>query len=355
MSDLALTLKERLERRAAMALPLLPPEVQVRLSGMPPLRVDGLTLEPELQLLLTTRLRLGARRFMDLAPVDARRRARREALVHAGPVDDVEVRTRVVPGAEGLLAARHYVPERGDGAPLLVFFHGGGFVVGDLDTHDAACRLLCSRAGVHVLAVDYRLAPEWPFPAAVEDARAVFAWAAQHAAGLGADPERVAIGGDSAGGNLAAVTSQEAVRARAPAPVLQLLIYPPVDRTITYPSLVMFDQPLFLVTRDEMAWFHTTYLGPSRVHSADPRVSPLCSPDLSGLPPALVYTAGFDPLRDEGEAYAAALRAAGGDVALRRFGSLPHGFANLAGVSPACRGALQAIAHELGQKLGSLP
>lgn len=354
MVDVAFSFLERIERQAAMALPLLPPNVQVKLSGQPPLRVDGLTLEPELQLLLTTRVRLGLRRVTEIEPAEARRRARREALVHAGPVEEVEVRPRVVPGAAGLLAARHYLPDRAAGAPLLVFFHGGGFVVGDLDTHDAACRLLCRRAGVHVLSVDYRLAPEWPFPAAVEDALASFSWAAAHATGLGADPSRVAIGGDSAGGNLSAVVSQELTSQGRPAPVLQLLIYPPADRTIVRPSHALFPHG-FLVSRDEMEWFHATYLGREVVHPADPRISPLCNPDLSGLPPAILYTAGFDPLRDEAEAYADAMREAGVEVTSRRFGSLVHGFLNLAGVSPACRAAMLDVAYTLGEKLGSRP
>jgi acetyl esterase len=276
-------------------------------------------------------------------PEQARRRARRDAVAYAGrhvpvaAVSDLEI-----PAPDGPLTARHYVPEEDGGPhPLLVYFHGGGFVIGDLDVYDQACRMLCRHAGVHVLSVDYRLAPEHPFPAAVDDAAAAFDWAHAHAAELGADPERVAIGGDSAGGNLAAVTARETDTK----PYAQLLIYPAVDTNDrTHPSHDLFADGFFL-TREDREWFHEHYLG-TEPHD-DPRARPLGDHDLDGLPPAVIVTAAFDPLRDEGEGYAAALREAGVPVVLRRFDGLIHGFINMTGVSRASRDALIEVAGAL--------
>jgi acetyl esterase len=281
-------------------------------------------------------------------PEQARRQARREALAYSGPRIDVgTVADLEIPSPDGPLPARHYAPDEPGGPhPLLVYFHGGGFVVGDLDVYDQTCRLLCRHAGVHVLSVDYRLAPEHPFPAAVDDAAAAFDWAHAHAAALGADPGRVAIGGDSAGGNLAAVTAREADTR----PFAQLLIYPAVEMTDrVHPSHDLFAEGFFL-TRADREWFHEHYLGAAAPD--DPRAQPLGDHDLAGLPPAVVVTAAFDPLRDEGEAYAAALRDAGVPVVLRRFAGLIHGFINMTGVSRASRdatieiaGALRALVH----------
>ncbi|QRN96930.1 alpha/beta hydrolase [Archangium violaceum] len=345
MAENTLSLKERVEHRVARTLLRLPHHLQRFLSGTPPVERNGLTLHPELQLLLALRKRMGAVDVSTLPPAEARRRMRREALVHAGePIEVGAVRELVLDVAHGPLKARHYAPV--DGAarrPMLVFLHGGGFVLGDLDTHDSACRLLCRHAGLHVLSIDYRLAPEHPFPAALEDVTAAFAWACAHAGELGADPARVAVGGDSAGGNLAAVVSQLAVRDGTPRPALQFLLYPAVDRTVDRESLEHFAEGFFL-TRADVAWYQMHYMGAFRSEGPDPRLSPLVCRDLSGLPPALVVTAGFDPLRDEGEAYARALQAAGTPARLRRFDSLIHGFANMTGVSQACRDAVVEIA-----------
>ncbi len=356
MSDRALTFLERLEHRVARALLRLPPALLVRLSGKPQVVGDGLTLHPEIQLLLTLRERLGAAALSSLTPQEGRRRLRREAQVHAGKQVEVRaVRDLVLDTAHGPLKARHYAPmESSERRPLLVFLHGGGFVLGDLETHDPACRLLCRHAEVHVLAVDYRLAPEHPFPAALEDASAAFVWARAHAQELGADPARIAVGGDSAGGNLAAVLSQRAVREGAPAPALQLLLYPAVDRTVDRASMEHFAEGFFL-SRADISWFHNHYTGASGVARSDPRISPLLCRELSGLPPALVITAGFDPLRDEGEAYAAALLAAGTPATLRRFDGFVHGFINMTGLSPACRGAVLEIASMLRHMLEKAP
>jgi acetyl esterase len=253
------------------------------------------------------------------------------------------VRDLLVEGAAGPLAARHYAPEEGgEPHPLVVYFHGGGFVLGSLETHDAPCRLLCRHAGSHVLSVDYRLAPEHPFPAAVEDGRAALRWAASHAAELGADPSRVAVAGDSAGGNVAAVASWEASRDGCPAPVLQVLLYPVTDMMERSRSHELFGGG-FLLTRELMDWFAAQYVADT--NPADPRLSVLRAEDLGGVAPALVVTAGFDPLRDEGEAYAEALRAAGvAPVVLRRFPGLVHGFCNALGTSRVSREAFIEVA-----------
>src|SRR6266508_2713122 len=277
----------------------LPPSWQLRLAGARPVVRDGLTLDPGLQLLL----RLRRRRFVapeTLTPTAARRSIRRAAAAATGrPIPIRAVADLTVDGPAGPLRARHYTPAEPGPHPLLLFLHGGGFVLCDLDTHDQACRL----------------APEHRFPAAVSDAWAALCWAAGNAARLGADPARLAVGGDSAGGNLSAVVAQRAAREGGPALALQLLLYPAVDRGATYRSLELFADGFFL-TRAEIDWFHRHYSSPE--DRRDPRLSPIRAADLSGLAPALVVTAGFDPLRDEGEAYAAAMAAAGTEIRLRR-------------------------------------
>jgi acetyl esterase len=356
MADRPLTFLERLEHRVARTLMRLPPSLLVRLSGRPQVVLQGLTLHPEVQFLLFLRERLGGVALSALPPEEGRRHLRREALVHTGePIEVGAVQELVLDTAHGPLKARHYAPpqssEKGsERRPLLVFFHGGGFVVGDLETHDPTCRLLCRHAELHVVSVDYRLAPEYPFPAALEDGKAALAWAHTHARELGADPARIVVGGDSAGGNLSAALSQLAVREGTPAPALQLLLYPALDRSVERESLHHFAEGFF-ITRADVDWFYRHYTGTADGGRSDPRISPLLCRELSGQPPALVITAGFDPLRDEGEAYAAALQAAGTPATLRRFDGLVHGFANMIGVSPVCRAAMVEIASMLRQML----
>lgn len=336
--------RQRAELRAARLLSALPPRVQARLSGRPLVRVDGQTLEPEIQLSLSVLERLGEPPMEALSPAEAREAYRRRVEVSNGvPVPVGAVGDLTVDGASGPLAARHYVSdEPGGPRPLIVFYHGGGFVVGDLDTHDAPCRLLCRHAGAHVLSVDYRLAPEHPFPAAVEDGHAALRWASDHAAELGADPSRVAVAGDSAGGNIAAVAAWQASRDSGSKPVLQVLIYPNTDATERTRSQELFGGG-YLPTTELMEWFGIQYA--AGADPADPRLSILRAPGLGDVPPALVVTAGFDPLRDEGEAFAGALREAGvAPVVLRRFPSLVHGFCNAVGTSRVSHDAFIEIA-----------
>ena len=338
---------DRARYRVARTLLGLPAGWQVRLTGRIPVVRDGLTLDPQVQFLLAVRARLRPTPLEQLSPSVARLQTRHEAAAATGlPIRVGAVTELSVDGAVGALAARHYAPIRPDPGPhpLLLFLHGGGFVVGDLDTHDQTCRLLCRYGGMHVLAVDYRLAPEHPFPAAVLDAEAALRWTLAHAEKLDANPDRVAIGGDSAGANLAAVISARLAHDDGPRPAAQLLIYPPVDRYTDYPSLELFGDGFFL-TRAEIDWFRQCYA--AEVDRTDPMLSPLNAPDLSGLPPAIVVTAGFDPLRDEGEAFAAALREAGTEVLFRREATLIHGFANMIDLSQAARTAMITVAGEL--------
>ncbi len=310
-------------------IPWIPAAAKRALLGGRSVVIDGNTLDPALQLMLSAARAVGIDGLViDDDPGASRVRIHQECVELPGPQIHVEVADLSLPGPAGEIPARHYRPPHGGPAPLLVFYHGGGFVIGDLDTHDALCRLTCRDAGIHVLSVDYRLAPEHPAPAAVEDAYAAFTWAYQHAPELGAAPGRVAVGGDSAGGNLAAVVCQLARDEGGPAPVLQWLIYPRTDFTGQTRSLSPFARG-FLLTKRDIDWFEAQYLRRSGVDRSDPRVSPLLAESLSGLAPALIAVAGFDPLRDEGESYAAALRAAGTAVDLRCMGSLTHGFANL--------------------------
>ena len=317
----------------AKIIPWIPTGAMRVLSGGRSVIIDGNTLDPTLQLMLAGQRLAGIDGLIvgdDLAA--SRAQMREMTLSMPGPQVHVTVNDISLPGPAGEIPARHYRPAGGpannEAAPLLAFYHGGGWTLGDLDTHDALCRLTCRDADIHVLSIDYRLAPEHPAPAAVEDAYAAFEWAYEHAAELGAIPGRVAVGGDSAGGNLAAVVCQLARAAGGPTPVLQWLIYPRTDFTTQTRSHSLFARG-FLLTKRDMDFFESQYLRASGLDKADPRVSPLLAESLSGLAPALIAVAGFDPLRDEGESYASALRAAGTAVDLRSMGSLTHGFANL--------------------------
>jgi acetyl esterase len=312
-------------------IPWVPTRAKRLLAGGRSVTIDGNTLDATLQLALSGLRAFGMNGLvLGQDATTSRAQLREMTLGFAGPQIHVGVSDLSIPGPAGLIPARHYHPATSDPAPLVVFYHGGGWTIGDLDTHDPLCRLTCRDAGVHVLSIDYRLAPEHAAPAAVDDAYAAFRWGHEHAKDLGAIPDKVAVGGDSAGGNLAAVVSQLArdEDPTGPQPVLQWLLYPRTDFTARTRSLSLFADG-FLLTKADIDWFTEQYLGGSGVDPADPRVSPLLADSLSGLAPALIATAGFDPLRDEGDRYAAALRVAGTPVDLRSLGPLAHGFASL--------------------------
>jgi acetyl esterase len=246
----------------------------------------------------------------------------KEQLAPVGVVEE-----RQIPGAAGDLPARIYTPQGRGPFPVLVYFHGGGWVIGNLEAYDATCRALANAAGCIVVAMEYRLAPEHKFPAAPEDCYAAARWVAANATALGGDPARMAIGGDSAGGNLTAVVAQMARERGGPSFVLQLLVYPVTDYhfdTASYRE----NADDYLLTKDAMVWFWNHYLR-SAADGQNPLASPLRADSLRGLPPALVLTAEFDPLRDEGEAYATRLREAGVPVTLTRYNGMIHGFFSL--------------------------
>jgi acetyl esterase len=321
----------------------LPPRVQRRLFGKPP-TIDGQTLASDTHTLIRIAELVDSTSFLSgMTVAEARANARHEAKVTNAqpPIPMARVEGLQIPGHGGPIPARLFVPGRlapTAPAPLTIYFHGGGWVIGDLDTHDGVCRFLAAAAGTAVLAIDYRLAPEHPFPAAVEDAWAAFAWAVANAAALGLDPTRIAVAGDSAGGNLAAVVSLLARAGGGAMPAMQLLIYPPTDSAAELPSRQLFAEG-FLLTKGDMGLFEAHYLPPGS-DAADPRASILLAPDLTGLPPAYVATAGFDPLRDEAEAYALRMREAGVKVALRRHPGLIHTFVNQTAISRTARGAM---------------
>ncbi len=238
----------------------------------------------------------------------------------------------------GDVPVRIYRPGPERNLPCLVYFHGGGWVIGDIETHDAVCRGLATETRCVVIATGYRLAPEHPFPAPLEDCCNVTDWVASHATDLGIDRDRIAVGGDSAGGNLAACVCLAAKQDGGPALIHQLLIYPVTDTDLGTSSY-MSNGDGYMLTKAGMAWFFKHYLGDDPGNRTNPRVAPLRASDLRDLPSATIITAEFDPLRDEGEAYGARLRAAGVDTMVQRFDGMIHGFF---GMSDLLSGAREA-------------
>ncbi|SFP66502.1 acetyl esterase [Amycolatopsis arida] len=336
-------LKIRVEAAAAQLLYALPLPVRRLIAGRP-IRLDGQELALDAQLLLRLQQLSGASLVAGSVAASRAELDLGRHLVSGKPIQPVHTAEVTIPAEHGDVPATLYTPEGlPTGSGLLVFFHGGGWVVGTRQSHDNTARFLAKHADVRVLSVEYRLAPEHPFPAATEDALAAFDHAHAKATDLGADPERIAVGGDSAGGNLAAVVAQLATRRGGPAPAFQLLIYPAVDATVRRRSRELFGNGFFL-TDEHMTWFLDHY-APEGVRRADPRLSPLLAEDLGGLPPAYIATAGFDPLRDEGEAYARRLAEAGVPVALSRQSDLIHGYVNFLGVG---RRFVEATAEAAG-------
>ncbi|ALI26499.1 Esterase/lipase [Mycolicibacterium fortuitum] len=275
------------------------------------------------------------------AEVRARLKASRRP---ARPVQVGHVENRAIPGPAGDIPVRIYHPldtaESGAGLPVLVYFHGGGFVLCDLDSHDSCCRRLANGIGAVVVSVDYRLAPEHPYPAAVDDAWAATEWAASHAGELGGDPARLVVAGDSAGGNLAAVIAMTARDKGGPAIAFQVLIYPVVDQR-RKSSLSSPHTKSGVLTAEHMQWFTAQYLGASGAQ-AEVSASPILG-DMTGLPDAHVLTGALDPLCEEGEEYARMLAAGGARVSVRRYERGFHGFFNLADHLPAAAEATEDV------------
>ena len=259
-------------------------------------------------------------------------RAKLRALIEANlisPPAIYRVEDRHIAGADGQIAVRVYTPEGSPPMGVLVYFHGGGWVLGDLESHDHVCRALANGAGCVVVSIDYRLAPEHVFPAGAEDCYAATKWVSENAAALGADASRMAVGGDSAGGNLAAVVSMMARDRGGPAITFQLLLYPVTDCALDTPSQKEFAADGYALSRADMEWFWKNYLDPG-VEKNNPYACPLRAKNLKGLPPALVLTASHDPLRDEGERFAERLITAGVKVTCTRYEGVTHAFVSLA-------------------------
>jgi acetyl esterase len=266
------------------------------------------------------------------------------------PVHDVIDRT--IPGPAGEIPVRVFRPSAATGLPLLLWFHGGGWVTGNLDTHDQLGRLLADEVGAVVVSVDYRLAPEAKFPAAADDCLAAYEWALEHAADVGADAGRIAIGGDSAGGNLAAVVALDARERQLPQPKLQLLVYPVTD--YEFESAAMIDNAKgYFLEAESMRWFWDHYAR-TPADFVDPRFSPMRAADVSGLARAVVITAEFDPLRDQGEAYAARLHDAKVPTEVVRADGLIHGFFGMHEFMPPGRDAWEVSVTALRDALGTV-
>jgi acetyl esterase len=277
------------------------------------------------------------------------------SMLGEGP-ESVSTEDRSVPGPAGDIPIRIYRPEGADRPGVCVFFHGGGFVLGNIATHDRDCRMIADQASCLVVSVDYRLAPEHPFPAAPDDCYAALEWVAAHADEIGGDPARLAVAGDSAGGNLAAVTALRARDRSGPALAFQLLIYPVVDMTPTvddpgYESMLENAEGYYLTLAD-MEFFSDCYL-PDEAAKSDPSASPIKAPSLEGLPPALVLTCEFDPLRDQGEAYAKALADVGVPVTLNRYDGAIHGVMDMAMITEIGGRFISEAALALGAALAA--
>jgi acetyl esterase len=309
-------------------------------------------LDPDAAAVLAAFREAGRPPYETLSPAEAREWYLKARLVaHPEPPELASVRAMTVPGPAGTIPVRIYTPltlRKADGmSPCLVFFHGGGWVIGDLDSHDVVCRTLAVEGELIVISVDYRLAPEHKFPAAIDDALAATRWIADNAVSLNIDATRISVGGDSAGGNLAAIV---AIDARDHGPKLhgQALIYPATDFRMTHPS---HSEPetSCLLTHTVIQWFRDHYLnGPDDVDNW--RASPARVDDLAGLPPAYVLTAGADPLRDEGDEYAARLKTAGVAVASKTYPGQFHGFVTMGKILPRANEAL----HDIGAWLKAL-
>jgi acetyl esterase len=309
-----------------------------------------MALDPQVKTLLDQLASLGGPPISELGVDEAR--ALLESLnALAGPAPEVaKVEDRTFAGPAGDVQVRIYRPtDDPSPQPVLVWFHGGGWVLGSIQAGDHTCRALANQAGVVVVSVEYRLAPEHPYPAGRDDCYAALVWVAAYAAELGIDRDRIAVGGDSAGGNLAAAVALMVRDRGGPALRFQLLVYPVTDALMSHRS-VQENAEGYMLTADAMKWFVELYLDPG-VDPRDPYVSPIYAADVSGLPPALVITAEFDPLRDEGEAYGKRLQAAGIAAKVSRYDGMIHGFFGMTAMIDAAQPAVDEAAHALREAL----
>lgn len=332
----------------------LPSPILRLMSGGGVVYRGGRTLDPRLQFLAAGAARQPA--MTTLTPEEARAGSNGAITQVCGAAEPGVTREPIaVPREGGTIPARLYRPEHQDPAmPVMVFAHMGGGVIGDLETCDTFCTILARIVRTAVVSVDYRLAPEHRFPAGLDDVMTAYRHVRDNAARFGGPEGQAAIGGDSMGGNFAAVVCQELRRAGEPQPALQLLVYPCVDVASETASMTTYADA-FPLNRATMDWFMGHYMGP-QADPADPRLSPIREPDLSGLAPAVVVTAGFDPLHDQGEAYAKALHAAGAPTAYRCYDSLAHAFVAFTGAVPCADVACREVAGLVREALeGRLP
>ena len=342
-----------LQRVIAKTFASLPGNIIVKLSGGEPVTIEGRTLEPQLQMMAWNGRAAPPMSSLPADIVQAGVKAQLALLADvASPGADVTEVT--IPGPDGNdIPARLYRPAAQDPRhPLIVYFHMGG----DMDTCHAWCAMLAQGSTAPVLSIDYRLAPQHIFPAGLNDCIAAYKWGVANAAKFGAPAGKAAVGGDSMGGNFSAIISQQMKREGGPMPVLQLLIYPAIDISKHYPSKKAFAQT-FSLSQDTMDWFMKQYL-PEGFDYTDLRVSPGQEKDLTGLPPAVIVTAGHDPLSDEGDEYAARLKAAGVPVVHKRYDSLAHAFTAFTFISPGSRKACQETAesvHDIFAKAARVP
>lgn len=332
----------------------LPSPILRAMSGGGVVYKGGRTLDPRFQFFAHAAKKLPP--MTSLSPAEAVAGSARGLAAVQGPLEPgVRTESLSVEGPNGPIPCRAYRPDAQDAsAPLIVYAHMGGGVIGDLDTCEAFCSLLASVVRCPVVSVDYRLAPEHRYPAGLDDVLAAYRWAREHAARFGAPQGQAAIGGDSMGGHFAAIVAQEMRRAGEPQPALQLLIYPCVDVASETASMSTYADA-FPLDRATMDWFMGHYMGPQD-DPADPRLSPIRQENLTGLAPAVVVTAGFDPLGDQGEAYAKRLRDAGTPVIYRCYDSLAHGFTAFTGAIPCAEWACREIAGLVREGLeGRIP
>lgn len=332
-----------LQATIAKLLLKLPAGWLVKMSGGRPVEIGGRTLDPHFQFLA-----YGASKqppMSSMSAQDGRAASAAGLAMFAAPLPDgVSTKDDAISAVGRSIPIRIYTPDtQNPDRPVMVFYHFGGGVIGDLDTSHAFCGLLAKVTEAPVVSVDYRLAPEHKWPAGLDDALAAYEWALQNAEKLGAVPGQASVGGDSMGGNFAAIVSQEMKRAHKPQPVLQLLIYPATDVASDTPSMHVYGETYPLST-DTMHWFMSHYI-PDGTNPADPRLSPLQETQLDGLAPAITVTAGFDPLVDQGKEYSDRLSDAGVPSTYRCFDSLAHGFTAFMAVSPAAQKACEDIAQ----------